>query len=135
MTRHDITQVQQALGVAIGKVVAVPVEQDSRIVKFALPFVDRNGQVFTFYAYRRAGMKKIFLTDAGAVLQTLQKSGLDVQMNILQRTMKTFGLTVLEDGTILEDSQRPLWQRVMAVFQGLVTADGILRTWTLPREE
>ena len=134
MNKHDIKQVQDALEQLGRKVVAVPVPDETRAVRFALPFVDRNGQVFTFYAYQRAGSKKIFLTDAGAILQTLQKSGLGVQMDVLQKMLKTFGLTVLQDGTVLEDSRHPLWQRVMTLFQGLVTADGILRTWTLPKE-
>ena len=133
MNQHDIKQVQDALVQAMSLATVVPVLKN-KAVKCALPFVDRNGQVFAFYAYRRKETPTIYLTDAGAVLQTLRKSGLDVQMDLLQRTMRTFGLTVLEDGTVLEDSDRPLWQRVLALFQGLVTADGILRTWTLPKE-
>ena len=134
MTPHDIQQVQMALADAVSKVVAAPVEGEDRAVKFACPCVDRNGQVLTFYAYQRPETEKVFLTDAGAVLHTLHKSGLDVEMTVMQQVMTTFGLTVLEDGTVLEETDRPLWQRVMALFQGLILADGVLRLWTLPKE-
>jgi hypothetical protein len=116
MTPHLIKQVQDALAHAMGKVIGAPVTETGKAAKFALPFLDRNGQAFTFYAYQRQGSKKLFFTDAGAALQTLRKSGFDVHLDVMQRTMRTFGLWKIAIDRSGNGSVRSFkdWSRPMA---------------------
>ena len=134
MINTAIQQIEAALPGALGTVKGVRLDTDRAIAVFVLPFTDRHHQPFRFYAYTRPKSKKIFLTDAGGMLETLKKSGLGVEMDLLQETLRTFDLVVLEDGQVLEQTDRPLWQRILALVQGLILADGVLRTWTLPRK-
>lgn len=134
MTKRDIQQVQKALACAVEKVVGVEVSPGSPAAVFALPFLDRNGEAFRLYAYTVPKSRKIYLTDAGLIFGTLKRSGLGVQQNVLRQLLQTFQVTVLEDGSAVEQTGRPLWQRVASVIQALMTADGVLRTWTLHKE-
>jgi hypothetical protein len=83
-----------------------------------------------FYAYTRGKRKKIFFTDAGLILKTLQKSGMGLQMGLVQSLLRTYGLMFTQDGVVVDQSDRSIEDRVTALFQAWCAADGVLRTWT-----
>jgi hypothetical protein len=131
VTSQDIKQVREAFQTACGKVKVEKTDLEAA-VRVITPFMDRNGQPFLFYAYRRPRKKKIFLTDCGAIVLSLEKSGTDIQMALLQKMLRSYGMTLTQDKSVVEMTDRPLGQRVSAVFQAWAAADGILRMWTLP---
>lgn len=114
------------------KVKALPTDLPNA-VQIKAAYVDRNGEPFTFYAYTRAGAKKIFLTDAAALRITLERSGMSLNLALVQKMMSTYGLTVIQDGAVVDQTDRPLGQRVNAMFQAWAAADGVLRLWTMEK--
>ena len=132
MTAKDVKQVQEALGHVLASLKVEKVDLNNA-VKFVTAFEDRNGEFFTFYAYTRPGAKTLFLTDAGLILKTLNKSGMGVEMKLLQALLRSYDLIITEEGSVVDLTDRPLWQRVTALFQAWCAADGVLRTWTRPK--
>src|SRR5277367_2896 len=101
MKPSDIKQVADALSRTVLTVKSERVPQLGEAAKFTTKFKDRNGEPFVFFAYRRPRSKKIYLTDAMAILKTLQKSGLDVQMNLLQTLTRSYGLILTQEGAVV----------------------------------
>ena len=123
-------QVMEALQNAASKVELEPAPGMGNLIKITTQFRDRNGSPFAFYAYTRGKRKKIFLTDAGLILGTLQKSGMGLQMGLVQSLLRTYGLMFTQDGVVVDQSDRSIEDRVTALFQAWCAADGVLRTWT-----
>jgi len=123
-------QLLEALQHAASKVDLESVPDETNMVRIVTQFKDRNGTPFAFYAYTRGKKRKLFLTDAGLVLSTLQKSGMEVQMGLVQSLLRTYGLVFTQEGATVEQSDRPIEDRVTALFQAWCAADGVLRTWT-----
>jgi hypothetical protein len=115
---------------AASKVELEPAPGMGNLIKITTQFRDRNGSPFAFYAYTRGKRKKIFLTDAGLILGTLQKSGMGLQMGLVQSLLRTYGLMFTQDGVVVDQSDRSIEDRVTALFQAWCAADGVLRTWT-----
>lgn len=130
MTPDDMKQVLEALQKAASKVELEPAPDMGNLVKIITQFKDRNGSPFAFYAYTRGKRKKIFLTDAGLILGTLRKSGMEVQMGLVQSLLRTYGLMFTQEGVVIDQSDRSIEERVTALFQAWCAADGVLRTWT-----
>ena len=130
MNPQDMKQVMEALQSAASKVEIEAVPNEGNIVKVATQFKDRNGQPFAYFAYTRGKRKKIFLTDAGLILKTLQKSGMGLEMGLIQSLLRTYGLMFTQDGVVVDQSDRSIEDRVTALFQAWCAADGVLRTWT-----
>jgi hypothetical protein len=127
MNAKDIRQIEGAFQTALAlKANTIGVEG---AIKLQSSVFDRNGDPFVFYAYRRAAAKKLYLTDGGTILKTLQKAGMEVQMKLLQSLMRSYGLIITQDGCVVDESDRVLWKRVLALFQAWSAADGVLRTW------
>jgi hypothetical protein len=120
----------EALQNAASKVELEPAPGMGNLIKITTQFRDRNGSPFAFYAYTRGKRKKIFLTDAGLILGTLQKSGMGLQMGLVQSLLRTYGLMFTQDGVVVDQSDRSIEDRVTALFQAWCAADGVLRTWT-----
>jgi hypothetical protein len=120
----------EALQNAASKVELEPASGMGNLIKITTQFRDRNGSPFAFYAYTRGKRKKIFLTDAGLILGTLQKSGMGLQMGLVQSLLRTYGLMFTQDGVVVDQSDRSIEDRVTALFQAWCAADGVLRTWT-----
>jgi hypothetical protein len=123
-------QIMEALQTAASKVDAEAVPSEGNVIKITTQFKDRNGSPFAFYAYTRKKQKKIFFTDAGLILSTLQKSGMEVQMGLVQSLLRTYGLIFTQEGSVIDQTNRSIEERVTALFQGWCAADGVLRTWT-----
>lgn len=132
MTNQDIKQVREAFQIACGKLKVEKTEVNGA-VRVITPFRDRNGEQFLFYAYRRSRSKKIYMTDTRLIVETLEKSGMAVKMDLLQKMLQSYGLTLLQTGEVVEMTDRPLGQRVAALFQAWAATDGVLRMWTLPK--
>ncbi len=130
MNPQDMKQVMEALQNAASKVELEPAPGMGNLIKITTQFRDRNGSPFAFYAYTRGKRKKIFLTDAGLILGTLQKSGMGLQMGLVQSLLRTYGLMFTQDGVVVDQSDRSVEDRVTALFQAWCAADGVLRTWT-----
>ena len=123
-------QVMEALQNAASKVELEPAPGMGNLIKITTQFRDRNGSPFAFYAYTRGKRKKIFLTDAGLILGTLQKSGMGLQMGLVQSLLRTYGLMFTQEGVVIDQSDRSIEERVASLFQAWCAADGVLRTWT-----
>jgi hypothetical protein len=132
LTNQDIKQVREAFGNIVAKMTTHPMEVENA-VKFTTFFKDRNAEPFTFFAYRRPKQKKIYLTDLGGIVKTLEKSGTAVQLGLLQKMLNSYGLTFTDHKDVVEMTNRPLGHRVAALFQAWSAADGVLRMWTLPK--
>ena len=130
MNPQDMKQVMEALQNAASKVELEPAPGMGNLIKITTQFRDRNGSPFAFYAYTRGKRKKIFLTDAGLILKTLQKSGMGLEMGLIQSLLRTYGLMFTQDGVVVDQSDRSVEDRVTALFQAWCAADGVLRTWT-----
>jgi hypothetical protein len=130
MNPQDMKQVMEALQNAASKVELEPASGMGNLIKITTQFRDRNGSPFAFYAYTRGKRKKIFLTDAGLILGTLQKSGMGLQMGLVQSLLRTYGLMFTQEGVVIDQSDRSIEERVTALFQAWCAADGVLRTWT-----
>jgi len=130
MNPQDMKQVMEALQNAASKVELEPAPGMGNLIKITTQFRDRNGSPFAFYAYTRGKRKKIFLTDAGLILGTLQKSGMGLQMGLVQSLLRTYGLIFTQEGVVIDQSDRSIEERVTALFQAWCAADGVLRTWT-----
>jgi len=130
MNPQDMKQVMEALQNAASKVELEPAPGMGNLIKITTQFRDRNGSPFAFYAYTRGKRKKIFLTDAGLILGTLQKSGMGLQMGLVQSLLRTYGLMFTQEGVVIDQSDRSIEQRVTSLFQAWCAADGVLRTWT-----
>ena len=130
MNPQDMKQVMEALQNAASKVELEPAPGMGNLIKITTQFRDRNGSPYAFYAYTRGKRKKIFLTDAGLILGTLQKSGMGLQMGLVQSLLRTYGLMFTQDGVVVDQSDRSIEERVTALFQAWCAADGVLRTWT-----
>ena len=130
MNPQDMKHVMEALQNAASKVELEPAPGMGNLIKITTQFRDRNGSPFAFYAYTRGKRKKIFLTDAGLILGTLQKSGMGLQMGLVQSLLRTYGLMFTQEGVVIDQSDRSIEERVTALFQAWCAADGVLRTWT-----
>jgi hypothetical protein len=130
MNPQDMKQVMEALQNAASKVELEPAPGMGNLIKITTQFRDRNGSPFAFYAYTRGKRKKIFLTDAGLILGTLRKSGMGLQMGLVQSLLRTYGLMFTQEGVVIDQSDRSIEERVASLFQAWCAADGVLRTWT-----
>lgn len=133
MNKTHVKKVQDALGHLFQDVKSVVVE-DGKAYKFISSFVDRNGQPFVFYAYTMPkSASRIFLSDMGLILRQLQKSGMGVELGLVQSLLRTYELTFTQNGITIDDTSRPMEQRIIALFQAWAAADGVMRTWTRPK--
>jgi len=130
MNPQDMKQVMEALQNAASKVELEPAPGMGNLIKITTQFRDRNGSPFAFYAYTRGKRKNIFLTDAGLILGTLRKSGMGLQMGLVQSLLRTYGLMFTQEGVVIDQSDRSIEERVASLFQAWCAADGVLRTWT-----
>ena len=106
-------------------------KEDTGVIKFYSPDIkDRNGVEFFFYYCVNKVDGKTYLGDGGFLLETLQKSGLDIQLKLLQDMLKTYGLIFTEQYLVLEGNNDLPWRiRVNNFLLGFLAVDAILRSW------
>jgi hypothetical protein len=64
----------------------------------------------------------------------LGKAG-TVQLEAIQLLVNSYGLSLMEDQSVMETSNRPLHKRIASFLQVLVAIDGVLRMWTSIKEK
>lgn len=135
MNNNEIKQVVQSIERSFTKAVkATKEDPEGKIYKITLPFKDRTGEPFRLWAFRYPKSRKIQLSD-GRVMTAQIKTAGALQLEVLQTLIKSYGLSLMEDLSIMEISNRPLTQRVTSFLQVLVALDGVLRTWEQMKEK
>lgn len=98
-------------------------------LQIVLPFKTRNGQDLTIYAYQKPLGKKIYLTDAGRIISSLVALKVGIIMPVIQSILHEYGLRVDQNAAVIEDSNRPLGERLKVFIEAYLAMDGIARGW------
>ena len=131
MTSNEIKQVVQSIERSFQKSVRVTREdEEGKVYKITLPFIDRKGNPFYIWSFRYPRSRKIQLSDGRHSTQEIGTEG-TLQLAAIKSLVNSYGLSLMEDLSIMEISNRPLTQRVTSFLQALVAVDGSLRMWEL----
>ena len=131
MTSNEIKQVVQSIERSFQKAVRVTREdEEGKVYKITLPFIDRKGNPFYIWSFRYPRSRKIQLSDGRHSTQEIGTEG-TLQLAAIKSLVNSYGLSLMEDLSIMEISNRPLTQRVTSFLQALVAVDGSLRMWEL----
>jgi len=131
VTSNEIKQVVQSIERSFQKAVRVTREdEEGKVYKITLPFIDRKGNPFYIWSFRYPRSRKIQLSDGRHSTQEIGTEG-TVQVAAIKSLVNSYGLSLMEDLSIMEISNRPLTQRVTSFLQTLVAVDGSLRMWEL----
>jgi hypothetical protein len=131
VTSNEIKQVVQSIERSFQKAVKVTREdEEGKVYKITLPFIDRKGNPFYIWSFRYPRSRKIQLSDGRHSTQEIGTEG-TLQMAAIKSLVNSYGLSLMEDLSIMEISNRPLTQRVTSFLQALVAVDGSLRMWEL----
>jgi len=105
-------------------------DEEGKVYKITLPFIDRKGNPFYIWSFRYPRSRKIQLSDGRHSTQEIGTEG-TLQVAAIKSLVNSYGLSLMEDLSIMEISNRPLTQRVTSFLQTLVAVDGSLRMWEL----
>jgi len=131
VTSNEIKQVVQSIERSFQKSVRVTREdEEGKVYKITLPFIDRKGNPFYIWSFRYPRSRKIQLSDGRHSTQEIGTEGA-LQLAAIKSLVNSYGLSLMEDLSIMEISNRPLTQRVTSFLQTLVAVDGSLRMWEL----
>jgi len=131
VTSNEIKQVVQSIERSFQKAVRVTREdEEGKVYKITLPFIDRKGNPFYIWSFRYPRSRKIQLSDGRHSTQEIGTEG-TLQLAAIKSLVNSYGLSLMEDLSIMEISNRPLTQRVTSFLQTLVAIDGALRMWEL----
>lgn len=131
MTSAEAKEVQAALS-RFGAKTKVTKEGDAW--KITLPFESHRGEPFRLYAFRRPRGKKIYFSDGRALLQSIKGCG-NPHLNAIQGLLETFGLSLMEDLSVMDQTDRTLSVRVMSFLQAWCAVDGMIRIWAIAQED
>lgn len=135
MNNNEIKQVVQSIERSFTKAVKVTKEDpEGKVYKISLPFKDRKGEPFYIWSFKYPKSRKIQLSDGRLMTAQIKAVG-ELQLEVLQVLINSYGLSLMEDLSIMEISNRPLTQRVTSFLQVLVALDGVLRTWDQMKEK
>lgn len=134
MTIIEARKIEQALDKLARKCQLTKETKDGKIWKLTFPLTNSAGEKFRFYFFQEGKNKRLYFSDGGAILKAIEACG-KPQMQALQQLVSTFGLSVMEDGTIMDLTTRPLATRVMSYLQAWCAIDGVVRIWKVKSEE
>ncbi len=134
MILSEVQPFKDALSKFGAKVKAVKQDSKGEVWKITLPFVGYNLEEFRFYVFQALGKKTFYLSDGGALLKSIRACG-DPQMTALQGLLKTFGLSLMEDLSVMDSTTRPIPSRIMSFLQAWCAVDGVIRIWKVKQEE
>jgi hypothetical protein len=135
VNNNEVKQVTESVERTFAKAVKATKEDPAGdIYKVTLPFLDRKGEPFCLWTFRQPKSKKIILSDSRRITNSLGVAGA-TNLKAVQLLVGTYGLTLMEDKTVMDISNRPLTKRVSSFLQALVAVDGTLRMWDQMREE
>jgi hypothetical protein len=134
MTAAEAKRVEKALSTLVAKARAVEVGESGSIWRITLPFKDHRDKDFHVYVYHPPNSRKIVLTDGGAMVKGIKGLGRP-HLKSIQDLLATFGLSLMEDMTTMEKSDRSLSIRMMSYLQAWCAVDGMFRIWKVTKEE
>ena len=135
MKPADLKQISASVEKLFQKSMEVTLQDSaSGIYLITLPFTSRTGHPFYIWAFRHAGSRKLQLSDGALMTKELAKAG-TVQLEAIQLLVNSYGLSLMEDRSVMETSNRPLHKRIASFLQVLVAIDGVLRMWTSIKEK
>jgi hypothetical protein len=133
MTPAEAKQVQAALSRFGAKTKVTKEDSNGDVWKITLPFESHNGELFRVYAFRLPRSKKIYLSDGRALFETIKGCG-QPHLNAIQGLLETFSLSLMEDLSVMDSTDRSLSVRVMSFLQAWCAVDGMLRIWKITQE-
>ncbi len=133
MTPAEAKQVQSALSRFGAKVKVTKEDSKGEVWKITLPFENHNGELFRIYVFRAQRRKSLFLSDGRALLRTMKGCG-ELHLQATQGLLGTFGLTLMEDLSVMDTTNRGLPLRVMSFLQAWCAVDGMIRIWKIAQE-
>jgi hypothetical protein len=129
LTTNEIKQVVQSIERSFKNSIKVTAEDTlGQVYRLDLPFRDRNGAAFRLWAFRLPRSKKIQLSDGRELTKSLSNAG-PLNLQAVQALVGSYGVSLMEDLSLMEISKRPLTQRVTSMLQVMVAVDGVLRMW------
>ena len=128
MKPNDVKQIRDAFA-RLSKGVKITEFLTSSTIKVETDFTLINGEPVTFYAYMVLPSKKIYFTDAGRMYKHLISSGQKIQDGVVQALVESYGLILLDGNNVVDQSDRPLHDRIANTVQLLIGVDAMLRTW------
>lgn len=134
MTVTDARRIEDALSKFGQKTLVSKEDSKGDVWRVTLPFKSHSGESFRVYAFRRPRSKKIYLSDGRALLRTIQGCG-QPHLKAIQELLGTFGLSLMEDLSVMDITDRPLTVRTMSFLQAWCAVDGMLRIWKIAQEE
>lgn len=135
MTTQEVKQVTESIERTFAKAVKATKEDPAgNIYKITLPFFDREGKPFYLWTFRKPQSKKIILSDSRRIVNSLGFSSNNLNLEAIQLLVATYGLTLMEDKSVMDISDRPLTKRVASFLQALVAIDGTVRMWEQVKE-
>lgn len=125
MNKHELQTVRQEAQ-RYSKDAKVELIKDLEAAKISLPYeLHGIGSLYFFIAKKKNSKKfMLMLPVESAGLMAVAET-----MSRLQPLLTTYGLIITAESVILEDSTKPLNQRIRLMTQALLGIDGIRRLW------
>jgi hypothetical protein len=100
------------------------------VIKFYSPDIkDRNGEFFFFYFFTNKINGIYYLGDGGFLLETLKKSGLEINLGLFQKLLSSYGLIFTDNYCVLEGNQNfSCRSRINNLLQGFIATDASIRS-------
>ena len=140
MTATTAKRVAASFATFGAKAKAVRADAEGDIWRITLPIQDHAGQDFRVYVYHPITgtkpfvSKKIVLTDGGSITRHIRTLG-NLQLKAIQSLVSSFGVSLMEDMTVMERSDRSMPMRMMSYLQAWCAVDGMLRIWDVTKKE
>lgn len=129
MNKHEISTIRQEAQRFTKGITVVEFDLDS--VKLELPYINADKEPLYFFVTKRKGMKKFSLLVPVASVGLYASNN---TLSLLQPFLKTYGLLLSQDATIMEESTLPLNQRFRNLAQAIIGIDGIRRLWKVEND-
>ena len=133
MTSTDIKRVVQSIERSLVKPIKVTREFPG-IHRISLPFKDLLGEPFYLWVFRHKQTNQIVLSDGRFLTRVLANATGSINLQAVQVLVKTYGLSLMEDESVMEISDRPIAVRVTEFLQCIVAVDGVYRMWNTLKE-
>jgi hypothetical protein len=135
MTPAYLKQIAASVEKTFQKSVRVELQgPDRNLCVITLPFQNYKGHSFYVWAFRNINSRKLQLSDGALLTTELGEAG-TAQMEAIQLLVNSYGLSLMEDRSVMDISSRPLHKRITSFLQAMVAIDGVLRMWASIKEK
>lgn len=124
MNKHEIQTIKQEAQRFTKGIKIIPADESA--IKLELPYTNEGGEALYFFVAKRKGAKKFSLL---VPVVSVGLVDLPSTLAILQPFLKTYGLLLSQEATIMEESNLPLNVRFKNMAQTVIGIDGICRLW------